>query len=131
MKRVGFWYNKHETDLPIPIKGGGDWEDGAELRAVLAIMQLRMSNSNGFGLAEREAEPLGEVRQYKGFSVCRFCGCDVGVKEFTLGGFTWPEGFLHYLNEPHYVRPDPEFKQFIKDWAKDHITVGGKPLILK
>lgn len=130
MKKVGFWYSEHEPTLPLPESNSGDWEDGTEFRAVLIMLQMRMSNSNGFGLAGREAEPLGEVRQYKGFSICRLCGCDVGAKEFTLGEFTWPEGYLHYMQEPHFVRPDPQFEQFVKNWAKDHITIGGRPFVL-
>lgn len=131
MNKIGFWYSQHEPHLPMPEANSGDWENGADFRAVLIMLQMRMSNSNGFGLGERDAEPLGEVRQTKGFSICRLCGSAVGAKEFMLGGFSWPEGYLHYLSEPHFVRPDPTFEQFIKDWAKEHITIGGKPFILK
>ena len=130
MKKVGFWHNRHEPTLPMPENCSGEWEGGTDLRAVLTMLQLRMSNSNGYGLSPREKIPLGEVRQFKGFSICRLCGCDVGAKEFTLGGFTWPEGYMHYLGEPHYVRPDPEFKQFLKNWAFENITVRGEPLII-
>lgn len=128
MRKVGFWYSKLEPTLPMPVNYSGDWEGGADFRAVLIMLQIRMSNSHGFGLAKREANPLGEVCQYKGFSICRLCGSGNGSREFTLRGFTWPEGYLHYLQEPHFVPPDPEFQQFIKDWAKEHITVSGKQL---
>ena len=123
-KLVGFWYSEYDRHLPMPVANEQDWEGGPMFRTALTMIQIRMQNS------QKEAKPLGEVIRYKGMSHCRLCNCMNGSMTFKLGGFTWPSGYLHYLDEPHFVRPDPTFQQFIKDWARDRITVGGKPLIL-
>lgn len=37
------------------------------------------------------------VRQYMGYSRCRFCGEMNGSAELTDGTYIWPEGLAHYL----------------------------------
>jgi hypothetical protein len=130
VKAVGFWWSEFAQDLPKPVANDRDMVNGPIFRTALTMLQMRMSNSNGYGLSRaREPNPVGQVIQYKGFSHCRICGNANGSQTFILDGFSWPSGYLHYLSE-HFVRPDPAFEQFVKDWARNNILVDGKCLIV-
>lgn len=131
MKRVGFWYHSVlHPDLPMPVAGEQEWEGNKNFLSLLTVLQIGMENDSRAKRNRYEDRyPDARVVQYKGMSQCRLCGQSNGSKEFTLGGFTWPEGYRHYLDE-HRVEPDPEFKQFIKDWALNCVTIEGKPFVL-
>lgn len=62
---------------------------------------------------EAEAEKVS----YRGFSLCRICGCKNGSQSFRLDFWEWPSGFRHYLVE-HEVRPSREFELFIREWPQ-------------
>lgn len=54
----------------------------------------------------------GRIFSYKGSSHCRICKICNGSKEFKLGKYTWPEGYIHYIEE-HKVKPPQDFIDFI------------------
>ena len=62
----------------------------------------------------RNLENSNEVNSvvYRGFSSCRLCKCANGSKEYEYKNWTWPEGFMHYV-EAHNVKPTPRFIKFI------------------
>lgn len=137
MKKVGFWYSESEPELPMPEEHGTQaWEHRANFMGILTMLQMSMINDwrasnfqNGHSRYQ-EQYPDAAVHQYRGWSMCRLCKQTNGTKEFVLGGFTWPEGYAHYLDY-HNVAPDPDFKQFILNWAAESVKIDGKPLILE
>lgn len=58
------------------------------------------------------AESKASVVEYLGVSYCRICGTRNGHREFTLGDFRWPQGYVHYLRD-HNVAIDPAFADFL------------------
>ena len=52
-------------------------------------------------------------RHFKGWSTCRICGKRNGSTTFTYKGYSWPEGYEHYISA-HNVRPTQDFVDFIK-----------------
>lgn len=54
------------------------------------------------------AESKANVVDYFGPSSCR----KYGSKEFTLGDFKWPQGYVHYLRD-HNVAIDSAFADFL------------------
>lgn len=138
MKKVGFWYSEHESELPMPVAGIAPWQGQSDFMAVLAVIQLTMDNDAkaveyqpGPGHSRYTNDyPEAEVIQWRGWSTCRICDEPNGSKEYVLGGFAWPQGYRHYLDK-HNVEPDPEFSQFVKAFAERHISVAGEPFIVK
>lgn len=58
------------------------------------------------------------VTYFKGFSMCRLCGCRNGSREYTFVNpnthvrFTIPSGLTHYYKD-HNVAPSKEFVDFV------------------
>jgi hypothetical protein len=59
------------------------------------------------------AEQMASKVSYYGGSKCRLCKMANGGEEYTLGGWTWPSGYRHYLVD-HNVHPTPEFAAFLR-----------------
>ena len=53
-------------------------------------------------------------RAYRGFSLCRLCGCQNGSSELTDGVWVWPEGLAHYVRR-HDVRLPDVFIRYVLD----------------
>ncbi|MDX2119580.1 MAG: hypothetical protein SF070_00800 [Gemmatimonadota bacterium] len=86
------------------------------------------------------------LREFPGFSPCRFCGQQTGAREFTDGFWAWPEGLTHYV-EAHGVRlpeaflervragPDRSAAPFLASLEPEQWVQGGfeafSPIILK
>lgn len=99
-KREGFWRSfTGARDLPWPEAHDEPMED-----------------QEPFLEALNYAEAWAEVTSYRGWSTCRLCGKHNGSTELNLRGWTWPEGYRHYI-EVHNVRPSPEFKAFIEGYS--------------
>lgn len=124
---VGFWYNAYEdSDLPMPQAHEELWEGQHQFLTILYDLEsVLMSRHREYVEQEnlRHLLPSKEVsivRQeydysvvaYRGSSQCRCCGQSNGSHEYRYLGWTWPEGYFHYLSE-HNVRPDEGFKHFI------------------
>lgn len=134
----GFWWSKHHPHLP-KVKAGKPFTDQGVLTRLLFLLQKRLVSDYLVKLKEYEAayqvwrertplkdridnvgEPLypgyGEVHPsvqvYRGWSSCRICGERNGHREFTFGGYCWPEGYLHYIQE-HNVEPSEGFKKML------------------
>lgn len=94
-KREGFWRSQEEPDLPMPMARSKPMGDKGEF---LCNLQLKQDGA-------RESA-------YRGFSVCRICRKPNGNEEYAGGGWRWPQGYRHYIEE-HNVQPSPEFFDFI------------------
>lgn len=97
-RREGYWKSKEEPDLPMPVEGK---------KAVPATVNAALVR----------AQLLAEQTAYKGSSTCRICGISNGSLAYSLGGWTWPSGFLHYV-EQHKVMPSKEFRDFLASQPK-------------
>jgi hypothetical protein len=83
---VGYWKSDEQPEWPdAHAFVDPDWDEDE-----------RMDTSEYFSSGTR-------VRQYMGYSRCRFCGELNGSAELTDGTYVWPEGLAHYLRE-HGVR---------------------------
>lgn len=101
MKYEGFWkgrYNDH--DKPMPVAHSEPFPEQAKFLDDLA----------------RVEHGSARMVHYRGWSTCRICHKPNGSGEYTSKGWTWPEGFRHYV-EAHNVIPTPEFAEFIEDEA--------------
>lgn len=94
-RREGFYFSKYEPWLPAPVPYMGPWPGKKSFLAKLTKL-------------EEKSEP----RAYRGSSTCRVCGCRNGSEEFTVKGWSWPSGYLHYITE-HNVRPSLAFEEFV------------------
>lgn len=133
----GFWYSKQQPHLPKPVAG----EPFKEQAVILNLMFLfedhleklyreHASNYNDawrrwHATATREqkqtrvGEPQYEegtaecpVTAYRGSSACRICGKMNGSHEYVFGGYRWPSGYRHYIEE-HNVEPSEGFKKML------------------
>jgi hypothetical protein len=103
----GFWWSKHEPDLPKPIALDYKWKGRAAFLKALRNVEA---------LIDADKPKNCRVRHYKGWSTCRICEQDNGSTEYVLefmhSKWVWPVGFLHYV-ERHNVRPSQAFQEFI------------------
>ncbi len=93
MRRVGYWRNRQQPELPDP----EEFIDTDADRQLLEEVGRYLAN--GTSLAA-----------YMGFSTCRICGEPNGSAEFSDGVYVWPEGLAHYVRD-HCVRLPPELEQ--------------------
>jgi hypothetical protein len=96
LRREGFWRSTAEPDLRR-VRG----------------RKTEMVGKDGFITALLRKQDRASVVSYRGFSMCRLCGKGNGSQEYTLNGWVWPSGYLHYINF-HNVRPSKEFRAFVQ-----------------
>lgn len=95
IKYVGFWkgYDSKWTEMPI--------EDSATCNQTNIINKIT------------KLQKIANETQYRGYSCCRLCDFEYnGSKEYAIGKFVWPEGYLHYI-EVHNVAIDEEFAKYV------------------
>ena len=97
--KVGFWHSTTEPHLLKPVPSLDPWE-----------------GKHKFLLGLKATEEMADAVTFKGVSKCRICGCHNGCVEFEYGGFVWPAGLAHYV-ENHNVMPPKEFVDFINEAA--------------
>ena len=92
-RAIGYWRQDHggEPDLADPRDFVDPSWDTDEKARVIAYVKAGQ-----------------QVEQWRGYSYCRFCGCQNGSTCLGDDLFNWPCGFAHYL-EAHQVRPSSEF----------------------
>lgn len=93
-KLEGYWNNSWNTfpNFPLPKHSDEPFDNKGEILARLV-----------------ELESVAEVIYWRGPSPCRCCANMFnGSREFRLNGWSWPEGFKHYIEE-HNVRPSDRF----------------------
>jgi len=100
MEKVGFWYSKYEPKLPMPVQQEPDSE------------WVRTNRPEAFARLLERVEKVASCIGYKGSSKCRICGKWNGSREYSYKGWTWPEGYIHYIMD-HNVRPPLKFIAFI------------------
>ena len=103
-KREGFWWSKYEPKLPKVKHEQTPWKGKA-----LFLADLRRVQSKAATI------------QYRGWSNCRCCKQANGTMDYRYNGWTWPEGYEHYIQQ-HNVQPTPEFKAFIEEKVKSKRT---------
>lgn len=130
--REGFWYSKHEPDLPMPqtdlnwdkakfLKVLTAYEDSIVEPYLAACLKYNKDHEEACKLAEAKGERRPRydnfpeelrVQSYRGSSTCRMCGQLNGSREFIVGDWEWPSGYRHYIGA-HSVKPSDEFQAFI------------------
>lgn len=100
--REGFWRSAAEPDLPMPTVDA-QWRDRNAFISRLVVLQRRARST-----------------AYKGSAPCRLCDRRRnGSETFSLLGWEWPSGYLHYLTD-HGVRPSAAFEAFVNAKSGDH-----------
>lgn len=105
MKKEGFWapiLDKGENRMP--------WDNEYYEWPKESSATVDPDFIEGIGIAEQKAA----CTSYFGPSTCRICKKLNGNKEYTLGDWTWPEGYRHYIVD-HNVQPTLEFEAFIRE----------------
>ena len=123
VKKEGFWYSEDELDFPDPIIYEGAWDRGIflsslirleeelESRYQVAVSAYNSGDSETYKKYNQEYEK--EVVSYRGSSFCRICDCSNGYREFQYGGFVWPHGYRHYIEE-HGIKPSDCFIKMVR-----------------
>lgn len=106
-KREGFWRSPEDPTLPSPVANDRPWKGKSELLTRLKKIQSRAEGIN-----------------YKGWSTCRVCNCRNGSVTFKYKGWSWPSGFIHYI-EKHNVEPTDAFKKFINSFFTEAADPAG------
>ena len=91
----GYWWSRYEPQYLMPICHDIPWE-----------------GQEDFLHALRRRQKAAAKVQYRGWSTCRICKCTNGSTEYKSGGWIWPEGYIHYIEE-HNVKPSSEFYKFV------------------
>lgn len=105
INREGFWSTGMNSKLPTP-EVGSHWPGEKEFIEKLEEIE-------GFlNAGQRFIGQHAQVLQMKGWSTCRICGIMNGTREYELGTWAWPEGYIHYIKE-HLVQPSLAFREFI------------------
>jgi hypothetical protein len=100
--REGFWRSAAEPHLPMPTVDA-EWHDRNTFISRLVALQRRARST-----------------AYKGSAPCRLCDRRRnGSETFSLLGWEWPSGYLHYLTD-HGVRPSAAFEAFVSAHSGDH-----------
>jgi len=119
-KLEGFWYSEFEPEFPFPEEHKSDWVTIDFLFKLICLESklldeykkiVTIANNGGI------YKPT-HCESYRGSSSCRICKCQNGSREFTYGGFCWPEGFRHYI-ECHKIKPSDEFIEMILGFDVD------------
>lgn len=105
LARIGYWYSKHEPNLPHPIEGF--WDASTKKRVV-------------------EYLKAGDTAvRWRGWSNCRVCDEHNGSQCLTDGTWVWPEGLAHYV-EAHGTQLPPLFVAWVvldqPDYFRDEIS---------
>ncbi|QXV73974.1 hypothetical protein [Rhizobium phage RHEph12] len=108
----------------------GFWYDRAYRKETLGLPQVEQCTRSRSYAGKSDVTTLigaaqvkARVNHYKGWSTCRLCGEKNGSKEYSLNGFRWPEGLIHYV-DAHNVLVTGEFMNFLLK------TVGKKAIKL-
>lgn len=89
--KVGFWPSGQEGVVAVQEASDPSFASDPAYSAVLWYVQR----------PERQT-------YYKGWSNCRVCGRMNGSADYHRDGYTWPEGYAHYITA-HGVRPPQQF----------------------
>jgi len=95
----GYWRSKpkkDETGLPFP---------------VINEVNVPEYSKEEFLKALAEKESTASKVQFKGWSNCRLTGEPNGSSEYRQGGWSWPSGYISYIEKG--VLPSRKFYQFI------------------
>ena len=97
MIQVGYWrdHAEEDSDLPWPIHSDTAF-DGKD------YFLKKLS----------EVEDLSNKIGYRGMSMCRCCNKINGSVTHVYGGYAWPSGYAHYV-EQHNIRPPQDFYTYI------------------
>ena len=102
--QVGFWYSSGEPLLPKPII----ITDTHDKLLLDKLQKLQKHIEDDY----LTLDPGYHCVNYRGVSYCRICDQSNGNKEITFNGYTFPEGYIHYIID-HNIHIDPGFKQMI------------------
>ena len=99
-KYVGFWKstdgNPNDKFTEMPIENSATYDQTSIIKKI------------------RKLEKKAHCEHYRGYSQCRLCDkYNNGSKEYSIGCFVWPEGYIHYLEE-HNVAVDEKFAKYAK-----------------
>lgn len=91
--KVGYWRKSRDSkeDLPFPFLDRVDPEFHPDFAVKLRCLESKL-----------------EPELYRGWSMCRVCDKPNGSGEFAHAGFTWPSGYVHYIEE-HGINPPDDF----------------------
>lgn len=97
LRRVGYWRNDQNPELPDP----NDFIDPDPPQDLLDLVGRYLAHGT-------------LAAAYMGFSPCRICGERNGAYEFTDGIYQWPDGLAHYVLD-HNVRLPIELEQHARE----------------
>lgn len=133
----GFWWSNHYEHLP-KVTAGKPFEDQPVIIRLMFLLQKHLDKLQLDYLRDYEAkyeqwrqqtslpDRVAEVGKpqyeegtekvpvvcYRGSSRCRICDIRNGSCEYIFGGYRWPAGYLHYVEE-HNVEPSAGFKEML------------------
>lgn len=112
LKKEGYWAMSPEQandPYPWPIENQMSEEDVQSFLTNLGSVEAKI---------QRKKLKNASFRAFLGYSKCRCCGKLNGTQEYSYGGWVWPVGYRHYIEE-HKVRPTISFILFIRSLCGD------------
>ena len=97
------------TSRPAEGNKVGFWPDGKDgVHAVLSWSDSTFTSDPAYMAVLWYVQRPERQTHYRGWSNCRVCGCVNGSADYHRDGYTWPEGYAHYITA-HSVRPPQHF----------------------
>lgn len=109
-KYVGFWDPRKNPQVEAMMP----WDDSSLAGKMPLESSCTLSDEERHELMQRlrAVETGASCTPCFGASWCRLCGCVNGSLEYTMEGWTWPQGYGHYIQE-HFVELDPGFRAWL------------------
>lgn len=130
-KTEGFWSETNKpTILETPSYNNSFLEKFKEINDYITNQEPHFWMNNGLAIRLMNI-PVSDINitDYCGYSTCRICGYDCnGSADYVLKSgsvqYTFPQGFLHYV-EKHNIKVSEDFVDFIEKFDLKNCT---KPL---
>lgn len=111
-KHEGYWASSHSISeqYPTPIPNRFKQEDMEVFLPKLQWVESQII----YRAPKNHVSKLPQAfkMHFMGYSTCRCCGEKNGTGEYYFQGWSWPDGYMHYLVE-HKVEPSAAFMVFI------------------
>ena len=124
-RRIGFWDPRRDPNAEAMMP----WDDASLAGVLPEANSTTLTSEEQTALIEklRRVEKRASVLACFGASWCRVCGLVNGSLEYAMDGWTWPQGFGHYI-EHHHIEVDPQFRAWIIAQPQPHHARGDAPL---
>lgn len=108
--KVGFWDPRKDPQVEALMP----WDDASLAGKHPTENSTTLTTAQQTALLKklRQVEKRASCLASFGASWCRVCGIANGTLEYSMDGWTWPQGYGHYI-EAHLIEVDPAFRAWL------------------